>query len=212
MNLSLSAGDSEENVRRNRELFFGSLGIGPEEIAVPRQVHGDRVAVVRRPGSAADTDGLITSAERVFLCVTIADCVPILLADPENRAVAAVHAGWRGTASGIAAAAVRLMADACGSHPNTLRAFVGPSASVCCYEVGEDVAGKFSAQFVDRRTSSVRVDLKGANRAQLTGAGLDPENIEISPYCTISETSIFHSHRREGSASGRMMAVIGIIS
>jgi copper oxidase (laccase) domain-containing protein len=78
--------------------------------------------------------------------------------------------------------------------------------------VGEDVADKLDPRFVDRRGRSLRADLKGANRAQLVAAGLDPENIEISPYCTISETSIFHSHRREGSASGRMMAVIGIIS
>jgi hypothetical protein len=148
----------------------------------------------------------------VFLCVTVADCVPILLCDPRVPAVGVVHAGWRGTASGILAAAVRRMQEEFGTDPAALLAFIGPAAGACCYEVGSEVADRFDAQFLHRHGEHALVDLKSANRTQLLGAGLQPGHIEVDPSCTIEESARFHSYRRDGNRSGRMMGVIGILS
>jgi YfiH family protein len=209
LNLSFRVGDDPANVVRNRGIFFGGLGIPLASLAIPGQVHGSTVLLVDRPGEYPETDALITSVEGLFLCVSVADCVPVLLFDPLRNAIAAVHAGWRGTAAGIAAAAVEAMGAEFGSLPSGLFASIGPSASNCCYSVGDEVASRFPAAFVRTDGAARFVDLKGANRKQLLDAGLRPENVELSPYCTISNPTLFHSFRRDGVKSGRMMAVIG---
>jgi len=209
LNLSFKVGDDPSNVRKNREIFFGALGISIVRLAIPGQVHGTAVRRVDVPGEYTETDALITSQSGVFLCVSVADCVPVLLFDPSRGAIGAVHAGWRGTASGITIAAVRAMQSEFGSQPSGLLASIGPSASDCCYRVGEDVASRFSPSFVRREKGESFVDLKRANRSQLLEAGLRQENVELSPHCTISDASLFHSFRRDGARSGRMMAVIG---
>jgi polyphenol oxidase len=209
MNLSFNVGDDPERVRTNRERFFGGLGIRQDELVVPGQVHGLTVREVERAGSCPETDGLVTSKKRLFLCVTVADCVPVLLADPVTRTVAAVHAGWRGTAGGIVKRAMEILTGRFGVRPEDLLAYVGPSAGTCCYAVGDDVASRFPREVVGRLGDQPTVDLKAANRDQLIAAGLFSRNIEISPFCTISDHELFHSHRRDAASSGRMMAVIG---
>lgn len=211
MNLSYQVGDHPENVRRNREVFFGSLGIRTDDLAIPGQVHGTTVRPVDAPGSYPECDGLITAARGVFLCVSIADCVPILLLDPSLPVVAALHAGWRGTVARIAEVAVRAMQREFGVEPGRLRAYLGPAAGSCCYLVGEEVASRFAAPFVHRGEAGAFVDLKGANHRQLLELGVPAGRVEISPFCTISESAQFHSFRRDGDRSGRMIAVIGLI-
>ncbi len=209
MNLSFMVGDDPVNVRMNREIFFGELGIPPGQVAVPGQVHGTTVRRVSGSGDYPETDALISSERGLFLCVSVADCVPILLFDPLHNALGAVHAGWRGTASGIVVAAVEAMHAEFGSLPAEIIASIGPSASECCYKVGAEVASQFSPSFVREEREGSFVDLKGVNRGQLLNAGLQPRNVELSPYCTISDSSLFHSYRRDGAKSGRMMGVIG---
>ena len=209
MNLSFRVGDDPSNVRKNREIFFGALGIPPERIAVPGQVHGTTVRRVEEPGEYPETDALISSAKGLFLCVSVADCVPILLLDTQSGAVGAVHAGWRGTASAIVVAALGAMRAEFGTLPSRIIASIGPCASACCYAVGADVASRFPSGCVRNDRGVLFVDLKSANRTQLIGAGVPPETVELRPYCTISDSSLFHSHRREGAKSGRMMGVIG---
>ena len=211
MNLSFMVGDDPVNVRKNREIFFGALGIPPGRVAIPGQVHGTTVRRAAGPGDYPETDALISSEPGLFLCVSVADCVPILLFDPFHNAVGAVHAGWRGTASLIVEAAVEAMHAEFGTRPEGLIASIGPSASGCCYNVGADVASRFPPLFVREEQGESFVDLKGVNRGQLLNAGLRPGNVELSPYCTISDTSLFHSYRRDGVRSGRMMGVIGRI-
>jgi YfiH family protein len=210
LNLSFSVGDDERNVRRNREMFFGSLGIGLTEIAVPQQVHGSMVLQADAPGRYPACDGLVTATPRIFLCVTFADCVPILLYDPKLRVVAAVHAGWRGTVAAVVRLAIHALTDLFRVSPEDLRVFIGPAADSCCYFVGEDIAGKFPGDCVRENGGRWYVDLKKANRRHLVESGIDEEHIEISPFCTISNPSLFHSYRRERERSGRMMAVIGL--
>jgi YfiH family protein len=210
MNLSFSVGDSEASVRENRRIFFGGLGIKEEELAIPRQIHGAASCRVDAPGIYTDCDALMTSTFRVFLCISFADCLPVFLCGPEGRAIAAVHAGWRGTAAGIVARSVDTFCGVFAVSPADIVAYIGPAAGACCYAVGEDVAAGFSPAVVRRDQSATFLDLKGANRLQLLDAGLQPDQIEVSPHCTIEESAIFHSHRRDGVRSGRMMAVIGI--
>ena len=210
LNLSFRVGDDEGNVRRNRELFFGSLGILPSELAIPDQVHGALVRRVDGPGTVPDCDALITATPRVFLCLTIADCVPVLLYDRSAGAIAAVHAGWRGTTAGILGRALKLLFDEFGCSPSRVLAYLGPAASACCYTVGDDVASRFDRRFVIATHSGPVVDLKQANLQQLIDAGVPARNIEVSSSCTISESALFHSFRRERDRSGRMMAVIGL--
>jgi YfiH family protein len=209
MNLSFGVGDLEENVRRNREQFFSAIGIRLSEIAVPQQVHSATVIRADRPGRYPECDALLTDCERLFLCVTFADCVPLLLYDPRKRSIASVHAGWRGTVSMITRFAVEALCREFGTRPEHVEAFIGPAASDCCYTVGGDVAAQFDQEFVRRDGERFHVDLKRANLQQLMEAGVPPEQVEVSSYCTISDADLFHSHRREKEKSGRMMAVIG---
>jgi len=211
LNLSFKVGDDAANVRKNRELFFGPLGIPLDRLAIPGQVHGGTVRRAENPGDYPETDALVTDRPGLFLCVSVADCVPILLFDPARNVVGAVHAGWRGSAAGITGTAVRTMVEAFGTNPGEILASIGPSASSCCYVVGPEVAARFDAGFRAGRNGGVYLDLKEANRAQLVLAGVPHGNIEVSPHCTISEPDLFHSHRRDGAQSGRMMGVIGRI-
>jgi hypothetical protein len=209
MNLSYNVGDATDRVDANRLHFFGACGIEQRELAVPRQIHSATVRIVDTPGVYPDCDALVSNVPRVFLCVTVADCVPILLVDPVTSVAAAVHAGWRGTAAGIVRTAVTVMKDRFASQPSHLLAFLGPAAGDCCYSVGADVAARFDDRHVVQRGELMCVDLKGANRSQLLEMGISPEQIEVHPSCTITQKDTFHSYRREKEHSGRMMAVVG---
>jgi len=210
MNLSFSVGDDEASVNENRQRFFSRLGIPVDALAIPRQVHSANVARVGAAGAVAETDALVTNTPGVYLCVTIADCVPILIHDPGHCAVAAVHAGWRGSAAGILSHALNLMRSAFGTNPGDLRAYVGPAAGGCCYEVGPEVAERFSPKYLADHQGSLRLDLKAFNADALLEAGVQASHLEVSPLCTITESHLLHSYRRDGPRSGRMMAVIGI--
>ncbi len=212
MNLSFKVGDSQENVVRNRLMFFGGLGIPPDRLAIPGQVHGTSVRLAKQPGDYPETDGLLTDQPGVFLCVSTADCVPVLLFDPVRRVVGAVHAGWRGTAAGIVALAVQMMVKEFGTAANDVHAYLGPAAGACCYYVGQDLESQFPAGCVAHRDGKTYVDLKETNRRMLLATGVIAARVETSPFCTISDSTLFHSHRRDGSNSGRMMAVIGLIA
>lgn len=211
MNLSFNVGDDESNVKKNRELFFGNLNIRQEELAIPRQVHGNTVNVAAKPGTYVECDALITDKHRLFLCVSVADCVPVFVFDKKRKVVAGIHAGWRGTANKIVLCTLEMMMKEFSSNSPDMVAFVGPSASRCCYTVGEEVASQFDERFVRRLDGKVFVDLKSANVAQLASTGIPELAIEVSPLCTITESQLLHSYRRDKEKSGRMICVIGIL-
>lgn len=209
-NTGASTSDDPVNVAANRRLLLEALGLeGP--LALPGQVHGAAAAEALRPGMFESCDALMTAEQGLVLGVSVADCVPILLYDPARRAIAAVHAGWRGTAAGIVSLTVSRLAERYGSSPRDLRAWIGPSAGVCCYEVGEDVAARFAPPSVIRPPGGkARVDLRTANRRLLAEAGVPGSQIAVSGECTICSADLFHSYRRDGNRSGRMMAVIAL--
>ena len=137
-----------------------------------------------------------------------ADCVPLLLADPVRHLVAAVHAGWRGTAAGISRKTVETLCGEWGSNPADLQAVIGPCIGSCCFEVGEEVASQFPGH-LDRSAPRPHVDLVAANRQQLIAAGVPRAMIESLDFCTVCDPDRFHSFRRDGGP-GRMIAAIRI--
>jgi len=177
-----------------------------------KQVHSARVIPAEQWQPGIEADGIATSVADTRLAVKTADCVPLLLLDPVRRAAAAVHAGWRGAAKGIAMGAVRLLGERFDSRPEDLLAALGPAIGECCYEVGPEVAVQFRDWFperndLDRRT---HIDLRRALERQLVAAGLEAEHIDLAEVCTCCGGAQFHSWRRDGAAAGRMFSVIAL--
>ncbi len=210
MNLSFNVGDERLNVLENRERFFGALKIGLDELAIPRQVQGGVVQRVYTQGGYDSCDGLITDSKGVFLTISTADCLPVFLFDSVTKSIGAVHAGWRGSEMNIVSRAIRMMREEFGTSPADLISYIAPAAGVCCYEVGEDVAKRFSHEFLVRNPK-LHLNLKEHAKTLMLNAGVSKENIEVSEYCTICNANLFHSHRRDKEKSGRMMGVIGLV-
>jgi YfiH family protein len=212
MNLSFSVGDEVANVRDNRRMFFEAVGCNERSLAQPRQGHSANTAVALEAGWYDKADALITNRPGLWLGISVADCLPVFLVDPVRKAVGAVHAGWRGTVGRIVQNAVRSMQRHYGCEGADLLAYLGPSARACCYEVGPEVATQFNQEVVERRDGAIFLDLVKENVRQLTHLGVLWKHIEVSDLCTITETDLLHSYRREGSRSGRMLGLIAIRS
>jgi len=156
LNLGFTDWDSRENVLENRRRWMKALGAGNCDLIALKQFHSDAIRTVNSPGASSNPaplqgDALISRASRRLLSVQTADCIPILLADPERRAVAAVHAGWLGTVKRIAAKTVGRMQMEFGVRSENLFAALGPGIGACCYEVGPDVVKEFASQFADAK-------------------------------------------------------------
>lgn len=212
LNLGLHTADDPKRVIANRSIFFTGLGISEEEIAGSFQTHQDQIKIVDQAGQLEGFDALISNTPGLFVAVTIADCVPILVYDAEHQVVAAVHAGWRGTVARIVYKTLNQMKAAYMSKGENCFAFIGSCISLRCFEVGEEVATQFSDQLKvwDEDRKKFRVDLKMANKVQLLESGIPEYQIEVSPYCTFHDNDRFFSHRKEKGTTGRMLAVIGI--
>jgi len=214
MNLGMSVNDAKENVIKNRELFFGALGIELQQLVISKQVHGNNVYVANAPVITEGYDALITNKPNVFLAISIADCTPVLIYDTKNKAVAGIHAGWKGTVAEIVKHTLQKMKQEYGTNGADCKAYIGACISYDSFEVGEEVAQHFDPAFkkFDEQKQKWFVDLKSVNKKQLLDFGVLPQNIEISPYCTVKDERLFFSHRRDKGLSGRMMVVIGLAS
>ena len=162
---------------------------------------------------ALEGDAAVTRLRGVLIGVQTADCVPILIADARTRAVAAIHAGWRGTAARIAATTVKRLVSDSGIGLKDLTVALGPHIGVCCYEVGEEVVGAIGDPGAFERRAEwprAHLNLGEANRRQLLNCGLLDEQIEVSSLCTHCSEDLFYSYRREGKKAGAMLSVIGI--
>ena len=173
-----------------------------------KQVHG--CAVQRGPWEGRpEADASVAEQPGMLLGIETADCLPVLLVDPGRRAVAAAHAGWRGTAAGVARAAVDAL-RAGGSDPADLRAALGPGIGPCCYEVGEELRAVFPPEvFRDGLRGRPHLDVRAANRRQLEEAGLRPDHIHSLDECTYCHPERYHSYRRDGKSAGRMVNFVG---
>lgn len=225
LNLGFSTLDSRDNVRDNRLRVAGALGVAPENVIPAHLTHGAAVSVFRRdeperwpvgshPGPAVRSDAVVTNAPGVSFLLTFADCVPIALEDPRTGALAAIHAGWRGTAAGIAGNAVQAMEAAFGTRPGDLRAGIGPSIGPCCYTVEETVPAAFRASgmkpVLRRSGGRTILDLWASNTRQLLDVGVNCAAIEVAEICTGCTTHDYFSHRAERGVTGRFGMVVGI--
>jgi YfiH family protein len=210
LNLSFHVNDNPDDVKENRKRFFAQLGISEDHVAFTRQQHTVNIVTVNQSGINENCDALITGKRNIFLSISVADCTPVMLYDPRENIIAGIHAGWRGTAGRITEKTVLQLKNDYNCDPAEIVAFIGPSAGKCCYEVGEEVASQFP-----ERCSSVLpngkylLDVKLANAIQLLECGVRNSNIEVHKECTI-ENGLYHSHRRDGKGSGRMLAIIGM--
>lgn len=171
-----------------------------------KQIHsGIVLRADRASGCVGEADALVTDESGLMVSIRTADCLPILIADKRTGAVAAIHAGWRGTAAGIAGAAVARLREEFGARTEDLVAAIGPGIGGCCYEVGEDVAGQLG------QAQAGCVDLARHNRRQLEQAGLAANSIDALALCTFCDAERFWSYRREGERAGRMISFIGRI-
>jgi YfiH family protein len=181
-------------------------------LASAKQVHSSRCLYAATAGRIGEADALITDQPGLLLAVRTADCLPIFVADPEHRAVAAIHAGWRGIVAGILAEVLGRMAERFGSRPDALLVALGPAIGACCYEVGPEVAARFRELFPEREdlNGRARLDLAEAARRQLLEAGVRQEQLALAGLCTRCLADEFYSWRRDGPRTGRMLSVIGI--
>jgi hypothetical protein len=218
LNLGLSCGDEPAAVQENRARWRDAVGFPVQPHSV-HQVHGAAVHLVQAsddaPPASVQADALVTAAHGRPIGVFTADCGPVLLAAPRGAAVAAVHAGWRGTVADVAARTVEALTSCAGCAPHEIVAAIGPMIRVCCFEVGEEVVEAFSSQpwfapgCVTRRPGGrPHLDLSALIRSQLLWAGLSEHRIHDVGLCTMCRPDEFHSWRRDGAASGRLQAAI----
>jgi hypothetical protein len=225
MNVNPWNGDDPASVARNRQLLAATV---PGEVSLwvmPRQTHSTRVRVIRAEDVAAhrgepfpllspdEVDAVVSDVPGVCLCVSTADCIPVLLYDSRTQATAAVHAGWRGTVGRILERALDVMAQEYGTQAADLTACIGPGISLDAFEVGDEVYEAFRAAGFDmariaRRDAKWHLDLPEANRLQLLARGVRAERIEMSGICTYQHPEEFFSARRLGIKSGRILTGI----
>jgi YfiH family protein len=239
LNLGFTEWDTRANVLENRRRLQTAAGAKDLPLITLKQFHSDVIHLFHTiPGEPCKGDASITNRLGLLLSIQTADCVPILLVDAKKRAIAAIHAGWRGTLARIAAKTIGKMQMHFATDPRDLLAAIGPSIGPCCYEVGTEVATQFLSQFVDApdyfdefRTGDepnpiqwlnmmppghqpppkgVLLDLRKANRSQLQAAGLHPQNIHTIDLCTACHPGLLFSYRKQGPASGRLMAIIAL--
>ena len=223
LNLSGLDIDSEENVAENRRRFLDVLG-GDFQIAAAWQTHSADVRIIRNAEDAKDgnqkADALISNLKNILVGVKTADCIPVLLADARTKSFAAVHAGWRGTASSIVVKVIEKMRQNYDTNPKDLICAVGAAATGKNYEIGQDVIDAFKQNFStcgnlfhNTREGHALIDLHLANKEQLTSVGVLPERIFIAPFCTVERTDLFFSYRIESKLygkTGRLLSVIGL--
>jgi YfiH family protein len=216
LNVSYSVGDAPDNVNENLRRVADAVGSRSEDLFAAYQVHGRSVTVVEaQTEPRPKCDVLVTRSPDKTLLLRYADCTPVLLADPKQRAVAAVHAGWRGSAVRAASAAVEALRDRFGSRPRDILAGIGPAIGPCCYTVGQDVVDAFADRpglFSETQTEGSlvrRLDLWEANRQALVEAGVPAAQIESAGICTQCQSDRFFSHRANaGQPAGRFAALI----
>jgi YfiH family protein len=222
-NVNRYCGDTSESIAKNRALLCKALNVSDDHLLMPHQVHGTGITQIgrtffllseeARQAALEGIDALMTNLPGVCIGVSTADCIPIIIYDAEHHAASVIHSGWRGTVANIVEAAVASMQRAYHSHPEALRAVIGPGISLDSFEVGDEVYEQFSEagypmEQIARRYEKWHIDLWQCCRLQLEGVGLKPENIEVSGICTYDRCDDYFSAGRLGIESGRILTAI----
>ncbi len=225
LNLSFDRGDDRETVLHNLELFSEAVGVKSDSVISLGQIHSTKVLTVNESHrglgyySASDEkcDGYAANTSGITLGIKTADCVPILMCDEKAGVIGAVHAGWRGTVSGIAAECVRKM-TALGAKADNINVAIGPAIHACCYEVGKDfrdsvssIAGAdFADRFIKSEGGKLHADIVSMNRHIMLESGISDGSIDIAKYCTCCHPELFFSHRYSHGLRGTMLSVIAM--
>lgn len=219
LNLSHIKGDRKENVELNRRRLLQALIIDNCRLITLRQLHTNRVIIQGSEIAAEEPagDSLITDQPNLILAIQVADCVPILVADRNKRVIAAIHAGWKGTAQRIVEKTLQVMREDFGTNPADCLFAMGPNIGGCCYQVGKEVITLYKKKFPSWKdflalssSNEAYLSLAKANVQQLLEIGVRPEQILSANLCTSCHLELFFSHRGEGGATGRMMALVMI--
>lgn len=211
LNLGASVGDDIENVKKNREIFFNELGVSGDMVTFQKQIHSSIINYSEKPQNFDGCDAIYTDKKNNFLAVSVADCIPVFLYEPEKKIVAGIHSGWKGTLDKIVSKTIVELKSKFSIDISNLIAFIGPGISQDKYEVGEEVGLLFDEEIRYKKNGKYYLDLKKDNYNQLLKSGLKKEKIEVSELCTFSEKDLLHSYRRDGVISGRMFGIIGMI-
>ena len=200
------------------QLFVAGRWGSEVVLATCTQVHGTAIARASAPlekwSELGECDALWSDREDVAIGIKIADCLPVTIIDASHGVTVNLHSGWRGAAAGIVPRALEAVRSESSFSAAESRAWLGPSIRQCCFEVGEEVVGAFESrygsveEFVDRsRGEKPHLDLAGLTRRVLMAEGVPGSAIHDSGLCTRCEGSIFHSYRRDGGKSGRVLAI-----
>ena len=224
LNTSDDKEDPIENVHRNLELVCGAIGINYRKLVFSDQTHEDNIRIVSIadlgkgisvPNDIKNTDGLMTNIPGIPLITFYADCVPLFFLDKENKAIAVVHSGWKGTVLKIGAKTIRQMAEVYGTKPGECLVGIGPSIGPEGFEVGQEVADQFAESSGTRshiikpmENGKYTVDLWEANKLMLMEMGVPENNITISGLCTKCREDLFFSYRRDKGRTGSMSAIM----
>ncbi|MBQ4284709.1 MAG: peptidoglycan editing factor PgeF [Lachnospira sp.] len=230
MNLTFLRDDSYQNVKRNFELMGQALGIKPEDMVYSKQTHTTNVLKVsgKHRGLGVtkehiydDVDGLITNESNVCLVTAYADCIPVIVVDPVNKAIGAAHAGWKGTVGNIVNNMITFMSVEYGTKPGDIKAFVGPGICEGCYEVSEDVFLAFNKVYSEEEMGLIirngankgkyQLNLPMANVINLYKTGVDMTNIAVADICTCCNSELLFSHRATNGQRGILCNFIEII-
>lgn len=240
MNIAFGRGDANETVKKNVEIFLGSAGIDAKTVISVPQIHSKDVMMITKDMDLSKfqglgvyresdicQDGYVTDSDKISLMIKVADCAPILMCDPENKIIAAVHSGWKGTVAGISCGAIEKM-ESLGAERGNIICAVGACIHSCCYEVGEDfysaVAYARGSAFADTfvvphgmlppggvpKGLKFSADIVGMIVRDLVECGILRCNIDIADECTCCNPLLFHSHRASGGIRGTMGAVISL--
>lgn len=226
LNLGFSRGDKKENVEKNYEIICEALNVKKEDCITLKQVHSTDIVNAdesikgmgfRDDIERVEADGLITNKKGIVLVTFHADCVPLYFVDTKNKAIGIAHAGWRGTANGMGKKMLEKMKVEFGTNPADVKAAIGPSIGLCCFQVDKPVVDifrenyEFADKYIIEDTSEqgkYKIDLWGVNKELFIRCGVKEENIEIGGICTQCNPDVFYSHRVMGEKRGTMGAFL----
>lgn len=229
MNLNFKRGDDPDAVMENYRRMAAALNMRVEDMVLSDQTHTTNVRVITeedrgkgilKPQDYSDVDGMITNVPGIVLVTSYADCVPLYFVDPVRKAIGLSHSGWKGTVGHIGQKTVWKMHEVYGSEPKNIVAAIGPSICQSCYEVSDDVAEAFRANFtadeaadilLDKGNGKYQLDLWKANWYVLTDAGILPEHLSVTDLCTACHPNLLWSHRKTNGQRGGLSAFLSLI-
>lgn len=205
--------EEDTETLKNRERFLKRIGLNSDMVASAQLGHEDRIKIVAEKDLgkfSPGVDGLVTDRKNIYLAITVADCLPIFIYDPENKVIELLHAGWRGLAEGIIPQGVKALEKKFKSDPKKLLVGIGPAIGPCHFQVQEDVLNKLKeyGSTIEKRSGKYFIDLKKIAHEQLLRAGVAKNNIEVNPICTYHEENTSFSYRRDKSDPLEAMLVL----